>query len=659
MKNNYCLEAALVFAKQGFAVFPTLQKIPLKGSNGFYDAATDAAVIRRVFAQEPKAQVAIRTGKESGLFALDLDSEAAIAFAGKWNLPETLTIETRPGRRQLWFAQPKDIETRCTSAQSSVFPGVDTRGDFGYIVAPPSVHHLTGKPYRYVNNAPIAPMPEILLTIYQHTNGQPRQQPPSQSPHSAPPEAKDFKRWPVLVSFAASLRGKGVSPEQIYNELIPYNLRLAKQTGKAAYPDRKLRNLARWFESKPAGQSREPGDEPPEKKGEIITIIKSRRASEIPPEPIDWLWEPYIQRDTLNGLYGNPSVGKGNLGMEIIACLTAPRKFPDESEEDFAARTPINVCVLAAEEGAATTIVPRLIAAGANLDRVRIIESIQTERDGMKTGERMLIFQEDIAHVRADLLLHPEEKLLFVDPATSYIGDCNANQDSEVRPLLQLLLNLAEELKITIIIVGHFNKVSNLVSALDKPSGARAWVAMCRAAWGFFRKPDDRNLRLMANLKLNNAKESSTTRAFTIGEKVIGTKPNGKPWTVSVIEWGDVSEVTADELLAAEQPEAKRDTKGSQFIDRFLAKNGVEQAMKVYDAAEAEKIPIPTLKRASAAMGIIKYEIPGAGGWYWQHPSCQTLIPAAAESLNKAAIARRYRDMQAAKPPPFDNPFDQ
>lgn len=448
-----------------------------------------------------------------------------------------------------------------------------------------------------------------------------------------------FKRHDALKSWLGILRSKGFTTPELRLALDMGNEVLSKITGKNAYDKKHLNDIAGWFEKNTDPGPREPGDEDAPKPGEMTGRINSVRACDVPPETIDWMgWEPYLQRDTVNGFYGNPGVGKGNTGIEVIACLTAPRKFPDESDEDFAARAPINVCVLAAEEGVANTIVPRLMAAGADLKRVRIIKSIQYTRDGMKQPERMIIFDKDIATLRADLALHPEEKFLYVDPVTAYFDDINVNQGSEVRPVLQDLLNLADEMKITILIVGHFNKNSNLISAIDKPGGAREWVAMCRAAWGFFRDPEDRNIRIMASLKLNNAKESDTTIQFTIAEKEIGKKKNGRPWLMPMIAWGERTSQTADEIIAAQQPDNRRDNVGINFVQQFLA-SGPRKGKNGYEAAEKEKISERSVTRACAALSIMKYEI-RSEGWFWQLQTDKTPIPIWARNLNDPAKTR-------------------
>lgn len=363
--------------------------------------------------------------------------------------------------------------------------------------------------------------------------------------------------------------------------------------------------------------------------------IVSRIASEIVPVPINWLWEPYLQEDALNAYYGNPSVGKGNISMDNIACLTTGRWFPTETN---ASRSPMNCIILNAEEGAANTIVPRLIAAQADLKRVRIMESVHYHSENDKLPDRMITLQDDIAVIRADLEKYKdrEEKFLVLDPITNYVGDINFNQDGEVRPVLTLLKTLAEEMKITILIIGHFNKNSNVSGALDKPGGGRAWTAVPRTVWGFFKDPEDSDRRMMINLKMNNAKEANTGLVFAIANRIIGTKPNGKPWGVSCITWAGTTDSSADQIVAAQHPEARRDSKGSKFIADEL-KAGVRRAVDVYRAAEKEGISESTLKRACDDVEVLKFK---NREWFWQHPDSTTPIPDGCSEMNKYARAR-------------------
>lgn len=435
-----------------------------------------------------------------------------------------------------------------------------------------------------------------------------------------------------LASLAGKLRREGFNENEILASLETANHRCTR-----ALPDLEVaaiaKSIAKYPPAKPTagGSFLESGAGPTSSRSEIISI----RACDIVPVPIEFLWEPYLQENALNAFYGNPGGGKGNTGIDVIARLTTARPFPTESTTD---RKPINCVTLAAEEGVADTIVPRLMAAQADLARVRIVKSIRYHDLHDNIEDRIITFQKDMAALKADLLLHPEERYLFIDPITNYVGDINFNQDGEVRPVLTLLAQLAEELKITVTMVGHFNKNTNVASALDKPGGGRAWTAVPRACWGFFRHPDDKQQRMMVNLKLNNAKESGTGLLFTIGERIIGTKPDGKPWGAPHVDWSGKTDSSADEIVASEHPEARRDSKGTNFLNAAL-KGGACRATEMYKEADGAKMSESTLDRACRNLGILKFQMPE--GWYWQHPSDQTPIPAAARTLNEEAKIRR------------------
>src|SRR6266851_2240113 len=152
MKPNM-LAAALDYVARDFAVFPCKDKMPLT-EHGFKDATRDEAQVRAWWTKWPGAQIGLPTGSKNSLFVIDEDSQQAQEHAKRWNLPETFTVETRPGRKQLWFSQPAGMETKCSA--EILAPKIDTRGDGGYVVAPPSIHHETRSPYRIVKDAPYA-----------------------------------------------------------------------------------------------------------------------------------------------------------------------------------------------------------------------------------------------------------------------------------------------------------------------------------------------------------------------------------------------------------------------------------------------------------------------------------------------------------------------
>lgn len=158
MSNN-TLESALDLARQGMAVFPCVhgEKVPATG-RGFYSATANAATIRRLF-RAPR-NIAVRTGAASGVWILDVDDPSALASLDP--LPETRTSATSRGRH-LWWRTPA---LSVPSSTGRVAPGIDVKGEGGYVIAPPSLHP-DGTRYRWVTapDAPIADAPSWLLTL--------------------------------------------------------------------------------------------------------------------------------------------------------------------------------------------------------------------------------------------------------------------------------------------------------------------------------------------------------------------------------------------------------------------------------------------------------------------------------------------------------------
>lgn len=117
--------------------------------HGVKDATTDPATVRDWWRRWPSANIGIATGKVSGFFVLDIDGQDGEETLATWQLehgrlPDTLTSHTGSGGRHILFKTPGfPIQNKVR-----IGPGVDIRGDGGYIVAPPSIH-VSGRRYAW------------------------------------------------------------------------------------------------------------------------------------------------------------------------------------------------------------------------------------------------------------------------------------------------------------------------------------------------------------------------------------------------------------------------------------------------------------------------------------------------------------------------------
>jgi hypothetical protein len=169
------LAEALALAERGVSVFPvhTIRdgfcscgkpdcKSPGKHprtQHSWKDATRDPAVIENWWAQWPDANIAVATGKVSGIVVLDIDGEKGEARLQELEAqfaPLLETVEVRTGRgRHLWFRYPKDVD----HIPSSAGDGLDVRADGGYVVVPPSVH-ASGRSYEWAQSE-ITGWPEL------------------------------------------------------------------------------------------------------------------------------------------------------------------------------------------------------------------------------------------------------------------------------------------------------------------------------------------------------------------------------------------------------------------------------------------------------------------------------------------------------------------
>ena len=184
--------AALWYAKQGWPVIPlhfteggrcSCQKTDCRSPgkhpttrHGLKDASKDDTLLEKWWKRRPDANIGVKTGSDSGIVVVDVDPrhggdetlDELLREHGK--LPPTVEALTGGGGRHLIFAHPGGAIPN----RSNMRPGIDVRGDDGYIVAPPS-NHATGAPYRWreghgPQHMKPAAMPPWLLAMVSRSN---------------------------------------------------------------------------------------------------------------------------------------------------------------------------------------------------------------------------------------------------------------------------------------------------------------------------------------------------------------------------------------------------------------------------------------------------------------------------------------------------------
>lgn len=239
-------EEALALVREGFAVFPIYEIRPDGGcscgrsacsaagkhprpKHGVKDATTQEDTVLQWWSQWPYANIGIATGARSGVFVLDVDIKHGgedaleLLMARHGLLPDTRICQTGGGGFHVFFKLPRD-RTMANSV-SKVGPGIDVRGDGGYVVAAPS-NHSSGRTYQWNNpECSIVAAPDWLGELC--SNASPRPPTGESSKQDAAPEfLSKGRRNTDLTALAGFLRSKGLAQEGIEAALTSVNSQL-------------------------------------------------------------------------------------------------------------------------------------------------------------------------------------------------------------------------------------------------------------------------------------------------------------------------------------------------------------------------------------------------------------------------------------------------
>lgn len=241
----------------------------------------------------------------------------------------------------------------------------------------------------------------------------------------------------------------------------------------------------------------------------------SHRASDLKPEKLVWVWPGRIPEGKLVLLGGPPGLGKSQLTAFMSAVVSNGGAWPCGEGSTIAG----DVIFMSAEDGIRDTIIPRLMAAGADTSRVHIVASA-TKPDG--TGRKTFSLKTDVDLLEAMVKEIGSVRLIIVDPISAYMGGSDGNGNVETREVLEPLAEMADRLRVAVVAVTHLNKGgAGGQSALNRFAGSIAFVAAARAAFAVIEDSEDDERRLLLQAK-NNLGAKCKGLAFRMEQRLIG-----------------------------------------------------------------------------------------------------------------------------------------
>jgi hypothetical protein len=340
------------------------------------------------------------------------------------------------------------------------------------------------------------------------------------------------------------------------------------------------------------------------------------RLADIEPRPISWLWRKRIPRGKFTLLAGLPGLGKSQATASIAAVVSTGGLWPVDRTRCERA----SVIFLTAEDDPEDTLIPRLIAAGADRTRLYRIRAVVAGYIGDGTQrKRGFSLEKDVDALDKKLAAITDVAVVIVDPVSAYLGDVDSHVNAEVRGALTPLVELAAERKVAIIGIDHLNKNVGAEAILRLP-GSIAFVAAARASYLVTPDPADNTRQLFLPLKCNLAPKMPGLAYRFEGATV--QSPEG-PVETSRIMWdSEPVTMTADEALEAHTPKRTSALAEAEGWLKDALAGGPLPAKEVFAAAAAVGIKERTLRRAREALGVVVKKDPSAKGiWNWRLPT--------------------------------------
>ena len=304
-------------------------------------------------------------------------------------------------------------------------------------------------------------------------------------------------------------------------------------------------------------------------KPETVKII---RMSDVELTPVEWLWKPYLPFGKLSVLQGNPGEGKTYFAMHLAAACTNGKLLPNMERME-----PFNVIYQTAEDGLGDTVKPRLIEAGADLDRVLVIDDSDVQ---------LTLSDERIEKA----IIENNARLVIIDPIQAYLGaDVDMNRANEVRPIFMRLGQVAQRTGCAILLIGHLNKAAGMQS-LQRGLGSIDIAAAVRSVMFIGKLKHNPTMRILTHEKSSLAPPGASL-AFSLGDE-------------GGFRWVGEYDITADEMLSG--IELQRETKTQQAKDLICAllAGGKQVLSEDIDKAALERgIPGRTVRDAKRELG--------------------------------------------------------
>jgi len=334
-----------------------------------------------------------------------------------------------------------------------------------------------------------------------------------------------------------------------------------------------------------------------------------RSFDEIEARPIRWLWRYRIALGKLIGIAGEPKVGKGLLWSYLIGLVTRGELDGDLDE-------PRNVIVVTTEDEPGDTLKPRLLAAGADLQRV---SQFTMGAPGESVPFRVPQDTDELGRQ----IVETKAALVVIDPLIEFVdGHADSHKSQDVRQALAALNEIARTYGCAILAVIHLNKSAS-TNALLRHEASAAFTQVMRGTMLLGRDPEDPggdrgSQRVLATTSSNLGPEPPSL-LYEIEPSTVTGDTGENIETARIVAIGE-SPADGAALLGAVDEDAKAESDEAVEFLRVELDHGKQLAKTIKSAAGDAGVGPGQLRRAKRLLRVKSVKDGFQGGWVWQLP---------------------------------------
>jgi len=574
-------------------------------------------------------QLGIITGKRANITVIDIDLEAPGVFGTDPDtFPKTYTVKTPSGGVQKYYTY--DARVGQSQNNFSKYPKVDIRSEGGYVMAPPSEaeydktyqgknHHIKGT-YEVIEGdiLDLSPFP---YELFEEATEPPLEAPTMPYKPRSDRPGDDFEAsvsWDDILTPHGFKKGytdrKGVThwtrpgkqgkatsattmvctdgrermfvfstnappfapyektQHNSYNKLKAYST--LNHGGDFTATIRALREQGYGVKKEAFGDATSveyPHTAPDD---DTAPNMEMSCVADLVEEPIDWVWRGKIARGELCIIAGEPGASKTMVAIDLASRVTRGDKEP-LGDRPMAQGS---VVFLTSENHPTKVMRPRLVAAGADLNKVHILSSSLIEVVNGKKKNRHVAIAEDAQKIGEAIATLPDVVLLVIDPISEYMGKKDANNNADVRDMLATLTEHVRDKNVAVLAIAHFNKKAEITTATSRINGSIGFAGAARTAFavGKFKdanwsdeEEDEHEGEIGFSSVKNNL--SGDKGGFVYVVESYHYTSNGRMIETARIVWRREINESADDMLAKSTKKGRPSVEGDKCREWLVA----------------------------------------------------------------------------------------